>query len=326
MSEFRKGRSHAETRNLKEWSPGRLSQLNLWVQHLQQAFDFNSLAAQVLQSPKRKFSEFVPKIVEQDITTEVEFKEIRLTWAAPKGLRFFLFYEIQVSLFENFAQFDSFVSYDPFFVFPNLQSGKTYYFRIRVLNKDQLFGPWSNTINVDTPFASGFTLFDGASTHKNFTANDFVTVYSQDYEAVGGELYYGIDYEFYVALRDHLLSHADAEFRWTVDGVQVGRAFNVSSISSKDADADIITGDVGTQFTDSLQIPSPFVLARRGTFLQKFASITSGDHIIQLQARLLTNIHPTPNDWISAPEFYYDDNTGSIKVRNFFVFEFLVDS
>lgn len=329
MSEFRKGFSHAETRRLKSWPPGRLSQLTLWIQHLQEAFDVDSLAGQVAQSNKREFSEFVPKIVPQDINFDIEFNEIRITWKPPKGLRFFLFYDIQISLFENFAQFDSFVSADPLFVFPNLLNGTTYYVRVRVVNKDNLFGPWSDTLEIETPFASGSTVFDqDAAGAVSFSSTTFQPFMTREYTAVGGKVYYGVDYEFYAEMGCDQITHKDAEFRWVVDGVQVGRAFNLTSISSFNVDLDAITDDIGTFYTDSLRAEAPFILGRRGTFMQQIQEIGEGNHVIRLEGRMLHNIHPTANDWTHNNfdgDIVYNNEKGWITLRNFFLFELLLD-
>ncbi len=71
MARVKVPRLQAEVR-LRNWPAGRVSQLKLFLGHLEQAIGI-SLAAQVEQSPKRKFSEFVPKIVSQSITLDVEF-------------------------------------------------------------------------------------------------------------------------------------------------------------------------------------------------------------------------------------------------------------
>ena len=101
-------RPNAEVR-LRKWPAGRVSQLKLFLGHLEQAVGI-SLASQVQQSPKRKFSEFVPKIVPQDITIDVEYKEIRVTFKVPRGIKNLLFYEYQISLTEGFFNFDQFIS------------------------------------------------------------------------------------------------------------------------------------------------------------------------------------------------------------------------
>ena len=83
MANFKVARPNNEVR-LRNWAPGRVSQLKLFLGHLENAVN-TSLAAQVSQSPKRKFSQFVPKIVSQDVTTQVEFKEIRVEFDEPRG-------------------------------------------------------------------------------------------------------------------------------------------------------------------------------------------------------------------------------------------------
>lgn len=350
MSEFKKGISNEETRKLKEWEPGRYAQLKLWIKHLETAFDFNSLATPVLQSPKRLFSEFVPKVVPQDIITEVEYQEVRVAWAHPRGLKFLLFYEIQISEFPNFAQFDTFITYDPFYVFVNLANGVTYYFRLRVVTKDGLFGPWSDTVAVTLPFTQGFGFFDGQEYETAIISGDqFNRIFNQTYNAIGGSIIYSICYEvenFAVPLETRP-SQFDCEFRWVVDDEQIGQIFYTTTFGSDilGEDINVRTADIGGP-GDSLILPSPFFLDRRGTFRQKLHTITPGTHEISLEARLpITNLdrfyrpvsgmHPTPNDWIvvsGGPFVYgnegnlgYPETAARIRLKNFSIFEVLVD-
>lgn len=329
MTAFKRTKSYAEVRNLKKWRPGRIAQLSLWLKHLETAFDETALAAQVLQSPKRKFSEFVPIVPDNQISAEAEYKEIRIRWQHPQGLRFFLFYEMQVSLFENFAQFDTFISQDPFYVFPDLVDGTTYYFRIRVINKDSLFGPWSKTQAVTTPIAQGFGFTDGTETDFKIAGvdNTLETVFEHDYNAIGGILYYGVDYYYeslYVAGNGPI--QTDTEFQWYFDGVEVGRRFHLTSFSTVDTNIDVVTADLGSHPSDSLVLAFPFALARRGTFLQKPTTVSAGAHTIQLKALSNISNHPTPNDWIqnsSLNDIRYD-GVGRIKFKNFFAYETLI--
>ena len=327
MSEFKKGISHAETRNLKKWVGGRLNQLALWVRHLETAFDVNSLAGQVLQSPKRELSEFVPKVVEQEIESEVEFREIRLAWKAPRGLRFFLFYELQVSLFSNFAQFDTFVTADPFFVFPNLTDGTTYYIRVRVINKDQLFGPWSETIAVTTPNAQAFGFLD---TTESFAVvhslKDFETIFELQYNSIQGSGYFGIDYELETFQLLDRISQTDVEIHWTLDGDQFGQNMTITTLASVDTGhIDVVTADIGTHETDSLRLLEPFFLNRKGSLFTPIIDFDSDSVVVGLRARTI-DVHPTPNDWIQNPGFYPIGYTSSaaFTFKNFRVYDVLV--
>ncbi len=348
MSEFKKGISNEETRKLKSWEPGRFSQLKLWIKHLETAFDFNSLATPVLQSPKRLFSEFVPKVVPQDIATEVEYKEVRVAWAHPRGLKFLLFYEIQISEFSNFAQFDTFITYDPFYVFVNLANGLTYYFRLRVVTKDGLFGPWSDTIAVTLPFTQGFGFFDGQEYETAILSGDqFNRLFSQTYNAIGGGVIYSICYEVENFSVPQDVTQFDCEFRWVVDDEQIGQVFYTTTFGS-DVTGDsinVVTADIGGP-GDSLIIQPPFFLDRRGTFRQKLHTLTAGTHEIGLEARLpittlnrfyqpIAGMHPTPNDWITlSGNIIYgaigdvgEPETGArIRLKNFSIFEVLVDA
>ena len=137
---------------LKKWPAGRVSQLKLFIGHLEQAVGV-SLAAQVEQSPKRKFSEFVPKIVSQDVTAVVEYREARIRFTPPRGLKNLLFYEFDISATAGFFNIDRFTSPDPHYVFPALANGTTFYIRFRVVTKNGDVGPWSDTEILTTPIS-----------------------------------------------------------------------------------------------------------------------------------------------------------------------------
>lgn len=335
MTRFERVRPNQEIQKLKEWSGARAAQLKLFVGHLESAFH-SSLAAQVAQSSKREFSEFVPKIVDQDITTEIEFREARIFWEPPRGLRDFLFYELQISSTSNFSNFDVFVTSDPLFVFPNLLDGRTYYIRIRVVTKNQLFGPWTNNITVTTPFSQSYGLFDGTEflVPVSNIGGAFQTLFSRDYTAIGGKTYYSIDYEIEIQttqFEDKNLEWADVEFQWNLDGNQVGQNFLVTTYGVTDttfylgSNLEAITADVGSFPSDHLLLPGPFKLARRGTFVQKFSTITSGSHTITLVGRVINN-HPTPNDWVfnaGATQARYG-RPAFVTLKNFNIFEALV--
>lgn len=340
MTELKKSRPFQEVSRLKSWDGGRHSQLRLFMGHLETAFN-TSLAAQVSQSSKRKFSEFVPKIVTQDIIVDLEFREIRVAWAPPRGLKNFLFYETQISLTENFSNFDGFVTYDPFFVFPNLLDGRTYYIRIRVVTKDGLFGPWSDTQSITTPFGQAFGLFDGTEVLAPiYNDEDFQVVYTRPYESLGGNVYYSVNYKLQIQSIQvnspvQNVDMTDIEFQWHVDDEQIGQNFLVSCFSTNDFNAnfdtaDIIVEDIGEPITDSLRVVGQFILSRTGTFVQKFHSLDAGEHTIQLKARAI-NPHPTPKDWMFTPQATESRFRGvayglpaTIRIKNFNIFETLI--
>jgi len=344
MSEYRRAFPNQETNNLKEWTPGRHSQLRLFVAHLENAFN-SSLAAQVSQSNKRVFSPFIPKIPDQDINSEVEYREIRLAWAAPKGLKQFLFYETQISETPNFANLDSFVTSDPFYVFPNLLDGRTYYIRIRVVTKNQLFGPWSNNIVAVVPFSQAYGYFDGSAfTAPIFLSEEFQPIFEIDYNAIGGRAYYSIDYEISINVTGspiYNVEWTDVELQWIVEDNQVGQNFFVTSYGTNNTAAfplgsilEVKTADIGDFTTpDSLLMTGPFKLIRRGAFVQKLSTLVAGSNVIQLKARVI-NWHPEPNDWIFNDTPADSDDAdpissvvygspATITTKNFNIFEVL---
>jgi hypothetical protein len=344
MARFKRLKPSQEIRNLKSWGPGRMAQLKLFVSHLETAFG-NSLAAQVSQSSKKKFSEFVPIVPFTDITTNVEYREILVDFVTPRGLRNFLSYEAALSLTSNFANFDFFTAPDPQFIFPGLLDGKTYYIKVRVLTKDGLVGPWSDTIEATTPFSQGYGLKDGSETTAYIAGQTFANVFTRTYTGIGGTGYYSIDYEVEPVPSmpsddDENVNQSDIELQWFINDTQVGQNFLVSSIlvtgmsGTFGTDLEVKTADVGDFPTDDfLTIPGPSKLRRRGTFTQKFTSINKGTIDIILKARILpADTDHRPNAWVYN-ELIEGSGTGSfvlygtpmiIRLKNFNIFEALV--
>ncbi len=333
MARYKVPNLNSESR-LRKWGPGRVAQLKLFLGHLVQAVGV-SLAAQVEQSPKRRFSEFVPKIVTQDITLDVEYKELRFSFEAPRGLRNLLFYEFQIGLTLNFFQFDQFSSPNPNFYFPNLLDDTTYFIRARVVTKTGLVGPWSDPQSATTPFSQAFGLYDGTEFSRIIASTNFSRIFDRGYTAIGGKAYYSIDYELSAQLSydpDNNIEHTDVEFQWLIDvgntGTynQVGQNFLISAYASHEFSS--VSGSDMTVTTDSfgvaLFLPGTFEVTRRGTLVQKFSTLTSGDNTIRLQARLL-NQHPTDNEFSPGANtaFAYGANA-FIKLKNFNIFEALV--
>lgn len=344
MAEFKRLKPSQEIRHLRGWGPGRISQLKLFVSHLETAFG-NSLAAQVSQSSKKKFSEFVPIVPFTDITTTTEYREILVDFITPRGLRNFLTYEAALSLTDNFAQFDFFTAPDPQFIFPNLLDGTTYYIKVRVLTKDGLVGPWSDTIEAATPFSQGYGLKDGTETTAYVTGQTFTNIFNREYTAIGGTGYYAIDYEIEPVTQvpgddDENTNQSDIELQWFVGDNQVGQNFLVSTIAATGmsqtfgTDIEAKTADVGS-FTgdDFLIIPGPTKLRRRGTFTQKFTGLSATTQTITLKARILGgNASHRPNAW-EYNELADGSGSGAfvrygtpmiIRLKNFNIFEALV--
>jgi hypothetical protein len=339
---------------LRKWPPGRVSQLKLFLGHLEQAISI-SLAAQVEQSPKRKFSEFVPRITPQDVTVDVEYREMRIFFTAPRGLKNLLFYEFDISATSGFFNIDRFASPETSYVFPNLLDGTTYYLRIRVVTKDGEVGPWSDTEEGTTPIAQAFGLYDGTewTTRVSTRGNLWDKVYQRQYNAIGGKTYYAIDYDVRVARSwsaDGNVEQTDLIFRWMdaptfypvdSDFQQAGSEFNVSSYATNQALSTTefyVFAVVTDGFTTPLIIPGTWQNERRGTFVQKFSEIAGGPHTFRLEAQAIVNHQGTlfKNDFVSATidggthdgEDVTNITYGAdalVKVKNFNIFEALVD-
>ena len=344
MARVKIPRPNAQVR-LRNWPPGRVSQLKLFLGHLEQAIGI-SLAAQVEQSPKRKFSEFVPKIVPQDVTVDVEFREIRFFFVQPRGLKNLLFYEFDISATAGFFNVDRFVSPDTSYIFANLNDGITFYLRVRVVTKNGEVGPWSDTESATTPVAQAFGLYDSTEFVRTIAQGTFYSwnpVYERTYTAIGGSTYYAIDYDVSVArewLDDANCEWTDVEFKWmdkavgSSNFVQKGQVFTVSAYSTNGlgSQSPFYVFHVLTQgYTTPLTIPGTWENSRRGTFVQKFSEIVTGAHTFRLEARVIPNHDSSEfkNDFYPGSTTY--DSTGiaygknaRIKIKNFNIFEALV--
>lgn len=338
---------------LKKWPAGRVNQLKLFVGHLEQAIG-RSLAAQVQQSPKRKFSEFVPKIVEQDITAEATYREIRFYFTPPKGLRDLLFYEYQISATAGFYNVDQFTSPENFYIWPGLTEGFTYYLRARVVTKNGDVGPWSDVQAVTTPYSQTYGLYDGTEYSGRVTYKAFYPawwiVYQRDYTAIGGKCYYACDYDAVVArkwtlgLGEGNVEWCDLEFKWMEKGPsdtgykQIGQIFGVTTYgtSTSFSNSGFYSFNVRTHgFYSSLNMPGTWTMPRRGTFVQKLHTLEQGDMKIRLEARILpdhdsdvfiNDFYPTLDKPAGLGTKFRYGSDAIIKIRNFNIFEAVVDA
>ncbi len=335
----------AEVR-LRKWPPGRVSQLKVFLGHLEQAIGI-SLAAQVEQSPKRKFSEFIPKIVSQDITVEGSYKELRVFWESPKGLTNLLFYEIQISATAGFFNFDQAQTAENFYVYPQLTEGTTYYVRLRVVNKHGEVGPWSDVEDVDLPYAQAYGLLDQTERRKKISiinGNPWTTVYQRTYTAIGGKAYYSVDYEVAVqrtwapegAGKSGNCEWSDLEFKWMEQApsggslVQKGQTFFTTTYSTNSnfGTSGFYAFRVTTAgYNTPLEIPGTWSNPKRGTFVQKFSTMEAGDYLFELQARVIPNHQGFANDFYAVDtggtRFVYGADA-DVKIKNFNIFETLV--
>ena len=356
MARWKQPKLNSEVR-LRKWPPGRVNQLKLFLGHLEQSVGI-SLAAQVEQSPKRKFSEFVPKIVPQDVEAQTDFRELRFFFVTPRGLKNLLFYEYDISATAGFFNVDRFVSPETSYVFSNLNDGFTYYLRVRVVTKNGEVGPWSDTVSVTTPLAQARGMYDGTEITTIVANNgvlDWNPVFERVYNSIGGKGYYAIDYDVTVAKKwvvDGNVEWTDVQFRWmenfypsasniddsATDFHQVGQDFAVTSYGTTDYGPSgpefytfaVITDDYATP----LILPGVFDTPRRGTFVQKIHQFSEGKYNFRLEAK----IFPDHNTNVFKGELYaafptsqsnntqfVDGSNARVKVKNFSVFEVLTD-
>jgi len=342
MARVKIPRPQAELK-LRKWPAGRVSQLKLFLGHLQEAVGV-SLAAQVEQSPKRKFSEFVPKIVSQDITVDVEYREIRIFFEPPKGEKNLLFYEYDISSTSGFFNVDRFASPEPVYVFAGLDDGLTFYLRMRVVTKNGEVGPWSDTESATTPLAQAFGIRDGTEFQTRVTNNAFYpwqTVFERTYTAIGGKTYYAVDYDVSVFRKygtGGSVEWSDIEFKWMDKSAssdplfeQVGPTFDISVYASNGtfSQSAFYEFSVTTNnFYTPLIIPGDWTNPRRGTFVQKFQEIETGAHTFRLEANVRADHSDAvfKNDFVpSAGTSIVYGSDANVKIKNFNIFEVLVE-
>jgi len=317
---------------LRKWPPGRVSQLKIVVSNLEQAVN-RSLAGQVNQSLKRRFSEFVPVIPFQDISGEVEFRELRVQFEPPKGLKNLLFYEFQISRTSGFFQFETFESPDPSFVFGGLEDNTTYFIRIRVVTTDGLVGPFSDNLTATTPTAKAAGALDTEEFTATVSSSSFTNIWSKTFSSLGGKLYYSIQYSILPSSLPSAnnFSYSTTEFRWFElqsdfgASRQVGQNFQVTNYAygggTGPDSLSIYDGEVATA-GNPLETTTAFRTRKRGTFVQKFHSTAGGSIQVSLQGRIV-NFHTLPN------EFQFNAGTSistftassSIALKNFTRFE-----
>lgn len=327
MARFTKSKTSGQVR-LKKWPPGRVNQLKVLLATLDKAANA-SLAAQVVQTGRREFSSFVPKIVLTTANVSIEFREVRVAFDPPQGLRRFLFYEFQQSTDSNFSTYEVFLTPEPYYTFSNLLDEGTYYFRVRVVTTNALHGPWSETAVGVTPSAKAIGVFDLSSFSSSVTSSTFATLVSFSYpRAVGGTIFYSIEYKIEAIYSAASVNIADMEFKWIVDNDQQGQNFLATAYTINPSalvvrSQNIIVGNSAPAYS---RIPA-YAYTRSGSFIQRPHVISTGDHTIKLQCRNAgLDFRPTPNEptWATdagVPLTPTYTNGAVVSLRNFGIFE-----
>jgi hypothetical protein len=175
----------------------------------------------------------------------------------------------------------------------------------------------------------------------------WIPVFERDYTAIGGKAYYALDYEVKVGRNWSAnltnpnskgnVEWTDVEFKWMenvgstgddADFVQKGRSFQVTAYATNDefGTSGFYQFSVGISgYTTALENKGTWQNVRRGTFVQKFSTMESGDYTFRLEGRVAP--HKSRNDFYAInPErtkiVYGSD--ALVKVKNFNVFEALV--
>jgi hypothetical protein len=301
----------------------------------------NSLASQIQQTGSRLFTEFLPKITIHDIVIEVNYHEIRFIYKPPRGLRKFLFYEQDVSRFENFSNFDRYQSCEPVFTFTELEPGITYFFRLRVVSTDGEVGPWSETIEQAALRARASSVFDNRTISAFISQVSNITswqdVLTSNHTAVGGSIFYMCNFYIRPQLQSsplYNLTWSDLEFRWTENGNQIGNTYQITNYNVRGVRAiggtQLGNNIKGTIDRGSFTLPGPLRTIRTGTFCQKLHQIQSGNLVIKLQARINYK-KPTTGTWLTTLDplvtVLGPKAVGaSIIIRNWSSFEYVLDS
>lgn len=328
MARFTKSKTSGQVR-LRKWPPGRVNQLKILLATLDKAANA-SLAGQITQTSRREYSTFVPKIILTNNSISIEFREVRIAFDPPKGLRRFLFYEFHQSTTENFATYEVFLTPEPQYTFSNLLDEGTYFFRVRIVTSNALHGPWSDTACAVTPASKAVAIFDGTtSVNVNITSSTFASVYSYAYSnAIGGTVFYNIEYKIEANYDSSSINIADMEFRWIVDGAQQGQNFLVTAYTINPAalsvrSQNIIIGNGAPAY--SIVPAWPYI--RSGSFVQRPHLLSTGSHTISLECRNAgLDFRPTPNEptWATiagAPLTPTYINGAVVSLKNFSAFE-----
>ena len=327
VAEFKTIRPSDEIR-LRRWPPGRVSQLKIVVANLEQSIN-RSLASQVKQVNTRRFSEFIPVIPFQDITGEVEFREIRVFFTPPKGLKNLLFYEFHLSRTAGFFQFTEYNSPNPSFVFSGLEDQTRYFVRIRVVTSEGFVGPFSDSFTGVTPTAKAAGALDTAETTTNISSSTFTTIFTKTFTPIGGKLYYSIQYncQNQVVAPPNAFEYSTLELQWLENDVQKGQNFLVTNYSYGGATGlnllSIFDGEVATA-GNPLTTTTAFQTRKRGTFIQKFHITNTQELTVKLNARI-ANYHTLPNEFSfnAGASINSFAAPSTIAVKNFTRFEVL---
>jgi hypothetical protein len=327
MARFTKSKTSGQVR-LRKWPPGRVSQLKVLLSTLDKAANA-ALAGQVTQGSRRVFSEFVPKIVLSSSNVSIEFREVRIAFAPPQGLRRFLFYEFQQSTDSNFSTFETFLSPESQYTFSNLLDEGTYYFRVRVVTTDALYGPWSETVQGVTPAAKAVGVFDIGSSSRYVTSSAFTDLVTFTYNnSVGGTIFYSMEYKVEASYSSASINIADMEFRWLVDSDQQGQNFLVTSYAINPTALQVRSQNliIGNGAPAYSVIPA-YNYIRSGSFIQRPHAIAIGNHNIILQCRSAgLDFRPAANeptwaDMVGTPLTPTYTNGAVVSLKNFGLFE-----
>ncbi len=186
MSQYKPGRPTSDQR-LKDWDTGRLSLLRLAVQRLETEVN-RSMSNSALQSKKRKFSKYVPFVL--DLRVNPGFRQASLDWSAPPGLgghprRQLLFYEVQHDSSAAFADPTILHTASTNINVAGLGLGEVRSFRIRVVTTLREVGKWSD-VNTVTLARSKIqqTLLTDVTMRLTGDVGEWTTVLANAWQAV----------------------------------------------------------------------------------------------------------------------------------------------
>lgn len=187
MAEYSVGSIMAEVR-LRDWPAGKVAQMKLAIQRLEEAVNF-TIAAQVKQGTARIFSTRVPKIT--DFNVAPGFRSFQLDFTTPKGIVDLLLYEVQHDTSGAFPSPTTLTFTDTHVVLagdPTVE--ETRFFRIRVINSKFEAGPWSD---IESATSTPFKIVINRNAQVEVTIvpanyDEWVDIATKSYVSTGGPI------------------------------------------------------------------------------------------------------------------------------------------
>lgn len=146
MARYRKDRPLQDVR-LRNWTSGRQAELKLMISRLEDVLN-DTLAAQVDQSVAREVSDEVAFIIR--MTVNAGYRQFKVDFPTPPGLKRLLFYEIQHDDNNAFNSPTTITTPQNNIIISGVGLNETRFFRARAVNTDFKASTWTSTYTATT--------------------------------------------------------------------------------------------------------------------------------------------------------------------------------